>query len=66
MHLSEFPTKIAQKPWLHFYNNFAAKAQKANPLNLAKPKPNLEQFLLLRNSSNLLLHTFVTIPLQDC
>ena len=38
IHLWQFPTKIAEKPWLHFFTNFATKAQKANPANLAKPK----------------------------
>jgi len=28
MHLWQFPTKIAQKPWLHFFTNFATKTQK--------------------------------------
>ena len=27
MHLWQFPTKIAQKPWLHFFTNFATKTQ---------------------------------------
>ena len=44
MHLWEFPTKIAKKPWLHFFTNFATQAQKPNPPNLAKPKPNQDQF----------------------
>jgi len=39
MHLWKFPTNIAQKPWLHFLTNFATKAQKAYPPNLAKPDP---------------------------
>jgi len=62
MHLWQFPTKIAQKPWLHFFTNFATKSQKANPPNLAKPKPNQDQFLLQPNFSDLILHTFLTIP----
>ena len=28
MHLWQFPTKIAQKPWLHFFTNFASTTQK--------------------------------------
>ena len=66
MHLWEFPTKIAKKPWLHFFTNFATKAQIANPPNLAKPKPNEYQFLLQPNFSHLILHSFVTIPHKDC
>ena len=45
MHLWQFPTKIAQKPWLHLLTNFASKAQKANLPNLAQPKHNKDQFL---------------------
>jgi len=41
MHLWQFPTKIDKKQRLHLFTNFATKAQKANPPNLAKPKPNL-------------------------
>jgi len=66
MHLWQFPTKIAQKPWLYFFTNFATKAQKANPPNLAKTKPNQDQFLLQPNFSHLIFHTFVTLPHQDC
>jgi len=66
MHLWQVPTKIAQKPWHHFFTNFATKEQKANPPNLPKPKPNQVQFLLQPNFSHLILHTFVTIPHQDC
>ena len=60
------PTKIAQKPWLHFFTNFATKPQKFNPPNLAKPKPNQDQFLLQPNFWHLILDAFVTIPHQDC
>ena len=66
MLLWQFPTKIAQKPWLHFFTNFSTKAQKANTPNLAKPKPNPDNFVLQPNFSHLILHTFVTIPHQDC
>ena len=66
MHLLQFPTKIAQKSWLHFFPNFATKAQKANPPYLAKPKHNQDQFLLQPNFSHLILHTFVTLPHLDC
>jgi len=34
--------------------------------NLAKPKPNQDQFLLQQNFSNLIFDAFVTIPHQDC
>ena len=66
MHLWQFPNKIAQKPWLHFFTNFATKAQKANPPNLAMPKPNPDQFPLQPNFCHLILDAFVTIPHQDC
>ena len=66
IHLWHFSTKIAQKTWLHFFTNFATKTQKANPPNLAKPKPNQEQFLLQPNFWHLILDAFVTILHQDC
>ena len=66
MHLWELSTKIAQKPSLHFFTNFATKAQKANPPNLAKPKPNIDQFLLQPNFWHHILDAIVTIPHQDC
>jgi len=66
IHLWHFPTKIAKKPWLQFFTNFATKAQKANPPNLAKPKSNQDQFLLLPKFLHLILDAFVTIPDQDC
>jgi len=40
--------------------------KKANPQNLAKPKPNEDQLLLQPNNSHLIFDTFVTIPHQDC
>ena len=66
IHLWQFPSKIDKKPWLHLFTNFASKAQKANPPNLAKPKPNLDQFLLQPNFSHLIFHTFVTLPHPNC
>jgi len=66
MHLLRFPTKIAKKPYRHLFTNFATKAKKANPPNLAKPKSNQDQFLLQPNFSHLILDAFVTIPHQDC
>ena len=66
IHLLQFPSKIAQKPWLHLFTNFATKAKKANPPNLAKPKPNPDEFLSQPIFSHLILHTFVTLPHQDC
>jgi len=62
MHLWQFPTKIAQKPTLHLFNNFATKAKKANPPNMAQPKPNQDQFLLQPNFSHLIFDAFVKIP----
>jgi len=46
INLWQFPTKIARKPRLQFFTNFATKEQKANQSNLAKPTPNQDQFLL--------------------
>jgi len=66
MHIWEFPTKIAQKPWLQLYTNFATKPKQANPPNLAKRKSNQEKFHLQPNISNLMFDAFVTIPHQDC
>jgi len=65
MHLWQFPNKIAQKPWLHLFTNFATKAKRVNPPNLAKPKPNQNHFLLHPNISHLIFYSFVTIPHQD-
>jgi len=48
------------------FTNFTTKAKKANPPNLAKPKPNQDQFLLQPNLSHLIFYAFVTIPHQDC
>ena len=44
----------------------ATKAKNVNPPNLAKPKPNQDQFLLQPNFSHLIFDAFVTIPHQDC
>jgi len=66
MHLWQFPSKIAQKPRLDFFTNFATKSQKAKPPNLAKPKPNQDQFLLRRNFSHLILDACVTISHTEC
>jgi len=66
MHSWQFPTKIAQKPELHLYTNFATKAKKANPPNLAKPKPNQVQLILQPKFSHLIYDGFVTIPHQYC
>jgi len=63
--LCQFLTKIAQKPKLHLYTNFATKAKKANPPNLAQRKPNQDQFHLQPNFSHLIFDAFVTIPHQD-
>jgi len=40
-------------------------AKKANPPNLAKPKPHQDQFLLQPNFSHLIFYAFLRIPLQD-
>ena len=65
MHLWQFPTKIAQEAELHLFTNFDTKAKNVNPPNLAKPKPNQDQFLLQPNLSHLIFCAFVTIPHQD-
>ena len=46
-------------------HQFSTKANKANPLNLAKPKPNQDEFLLQPNFSHLILYAFGSIPHQD-
>jgi len=46
-------------------HQFCYQGKKANPANLANPKPNQDQFLLQHNFSHFILHTFVTIPHQD-
>ena len=66
IHLWQFPTTIAQKPWLHLFTHVATKAKQANPPNFAKPKPNQDQFLSQPNSWHLILNAFVTIPHHDC
>jgi len=42
------------------------RQKKANPPNLALPKPNQDQVLLQPNFSHLIFDAFVTIPHQDC
>ena len=42
------------------------RQKKANPPNLARPKPNQDQFLLQPNFSLFIFDAFVTIPHQDC
>ena len=64
IHLWQFPTDISQKPWLHLFTNFATKAQKVNPPNLAKPKPNQDQFLLQPKFWHLIFYASVKIPHQ--
>ena len=66
IHLWQFPTTSAQKPWLHLFTHVATKAKKANPSNFAKPKPNQDEFLSQPNFWHLILNAFVTIPHQDC
>jgi len=57
---------------LHKNHNFTyspillPRQKKAKPPNLAKPKPNQDQFLLQQNFSHLINYAFVTIPNQDC
>ena len=64
--MSRIIHSVLLESYQHFFTNFATKAKKANPPNLAKPKPNQDQFLLQQNFSHLILHTFVTLPHQDC
>jgi len=48
------------------FTNFATKAKKANPPNIAKPKLNQDQFLLQPNFSHIIFDAFVKILYQDC
>jgi len=66
MHLWQLPNKIAQKSDIHLFTNFATKAKKDNPPNLAKPKPNQGQFLLTPNILHVIFYAFVTIPHKNC
>jgi len=66
MHLLQFPTKIAQKPELHLFTNFATMAKKSQSTELGSVKPNQDQFLLQPNFSHLIYDAFVIIPYQDC
>jgi len=47
-------------------HQFCYQGKKVNPPNLAKPKPNQDQFVLQPNFSHLIFGAFVTIPHQDC
>jgi len=66
MHLSQFPTKIAQNHNFTYSPILLPRQKKANPPNLAKPKHNQVQFLLQPNFPHLVFYAFVTIPHQDC
>ena len=66
MHFWQFPTKIAQKPYFHLFTNFATKAKKVNPRNLAKQNLNQDQFVLQQDFSHLIFYAFVKISHQDC
>jgi len=60
------PHQDCSKTMTPLYHQFATNAQKPNPPNLAKPKPNQDQFFLQPNFSHLILHKFLTFPYQDC
>jgi len=60
------PNQDCKKPWVQLFTNFATKAKKANPPNLAQPKPNQDQFLLRPYFSHLIFDAFVKIHYQDC
>ena len=47
-------------------HQFCFRGKKANPPNVAKPKPNQDQFLLQPKFSNLIFYAFLTIHHQDC
>ena len=66
MHLWQFPSKIAQIQHFTYSPILLPRQKKANPPNLAKPKPNLDKFLLQQNFSHLIFYAFVRIPHQDC
>ena len=59
-------------PRFHKNNNFPyspillPRQKKANPPNLAMPKPNQDQVLLQPYFSHLIFDAFVTIPHHDC
>jgi len=60
------PHQDCSKTMTSLFHQCATKAQKVNPPNFAKPKPNQDKFLLQPNFSHLILHTFVTLPHQHC
>jgi len=61
-----FPHQDCSKTITSLIHQFSTKAKTANPPNLAKPKPNQDQFLLQPKFSHLIFDAFVTIPHQDC
>ena len=66
MHLWEFPTKIAQKPWLHFFTSFASNPKKPiHPTWLSENPTKINSFCK-KNFWDLILDAFVTIRHQDC
>jgi len=54
------------KTMTSLFHQFCYQGTKSPSPNLAKPKPNPDQFLLQPNFSPLILDAFVTIPRQDC
>jgi len=60
------PDRDCTKTITSFIHQFCYQGKKANPPNLAKPKPNQDQFLLQPKFSHFIFDAFVTIPHQDC
>jgi len=60
------PHQDCTKTITSLIHQFCYQGKKTNPPNLAKPKPNQDQFLLQSNFSHLIFYAFVTIPHQDC
>jgi len=60
------PHQDCTKTITSLIHQFCYQGKKTNPPNLAKPKPNQDQFLLQQNFSHLIFYAFVSIPPQDC
>jgi len=60
------PHQHSTKTITSLIHQFFYQGKKANPPNLAKPKPNQDQFLLQPNFSHRIFYAFVTISHQDC
>jgi len=56
------PHQDCTKTITSLFTNFATKAKKTNPPNLAKPKLNQDQFLLQPKFSHLIFYAFGQFP----